>query len=79
MTADALESKSILEFNGKDFDVKQNSVEQEHANFLSENKEAIHAAYMDINKELTGEKKEESAEKKVTKEDSKPAEKKEED
>ena len=27
LTADALESKSTLEFNGKDFDVKQNSVE----------------------------------------------------
>lgn len=46
---------------------------------MNVNKEAIHEAYLDINRELTSNgKKEEQAEKKVIKEEAKPAEKKEE-
>lgn len=52
LTSEALESKSVLEFNGKEVDVKQNAEEQEHANFLSYNKQAVHDAYLDMRKEL---------------------------
>lgn len=52
LTSEALESKSVLEYNGKEFDVKQDKEQQEHSNFLSYNKEAIHEAYLDMRKEL---------------------------
>lgn len=52
LTAEALESKSILEYNGAEFDVKQNKEEEEHKNFLSMNKAAIHEAYLDIKGQL---------------------------
>jgi hypothetical protein len=52
MTSEALESKSVLDFNGKDLEVKQNPEDQEHANFLSYNKQAVHEAYLDMKKEL---------------------------
>ena len=48
LTAEALESKSVLEYNGQEFDVKQDKEAQEHANFLNVNKQAIHEAYLDI-------------------------------
>lgn len=48
LTAEALESKSILEYNGADIDIKQNKEEEEHKNFLNMNKAAIHEAYLDI-------------------------------
>lgn len=70
MTADALESKSILEWNGRDMNVKTNEIEQQHKDFLGMNKQAIHAAYEDLNQELTGkssEKKEEKEQKKEEK------------
>lgn len=72
MTAEALESKSILEYNGKDYDVKQDKVSEEHSNFLNYNKEAIHEAYLDIRKELganttSSASAEDQPEKKVTK------------
>ena len=72
LTAEALESKSILEYNGADIDVKQNKEEEEHKNFLNMNKAAIHEAYLDIKGQLnTTAKATESKETKVEKEDSK--------
>jgi hypothetical protein len=38
LTSEALESKSVLDFNGKDVDIKQDKEQQEHANFMSYNK-----------------------------------------
>lgn len=73
MTAEALESKSVLNWDGKNMDIKTDSVQEEHKQFLSENKAAIHAAYEDISKELKGNSKE--AEKK---DDDKKEDKKEE-
>ena len=52
LTSEALESKSVLEYNGNNIDVKQNAEEAEHANFLSYNKQAVHEAYLDMRKEL---------------------------
>jgi hypothetical protein len=38
LTSEALESKSVLDFNGKDVDIKADKEQQEHANFMSYNK-----------------------------------------
>jgi len=71
LTSEALESKSVLEYNGKEVDVKMDKESQEHSNFLSYNKEAVHEAYLDMKKELgiksEETKPEDAPEKKVTK------------
>ena len=76
MTAEALESKSVLNWDGKNMDVKTDSVQEEHKQFLSENKAAIHAAYEDISKELKGNSKEAEKKDEDKKEDKKEEPKK---
>lgn len=52
MVADALDSRSQINFDGKDISIKMNSLDEERNNDEKERKAAIHNALHEINTEL---------------------------
>ena len=52
MVAEALDSRSQINFDGKDISIKMDSLDEERNNEEKQRKAAIHNALMDVNKEL---------------------------
>jgi hypothetical protein len=52
MVAEALDSRSQINFDGKDISLSINAIDEERNNDEKQRKAAIHSALLDVNKEL---------------------------